>query len=255
MHGLHQEKGPSFKTIVEESFRYQTAKKLILQRIATDFAWVEEKSRNFKHCRDVSDFCDNFKFEEFEREHSDLESIKEKFEQCNKYDISINKYIKTAETIGLLHASGRKLKDRLQKTVQREQHNLRKYLGNLAEQSARDITANLSNIKQTLGKQTSNLNQYVEYVNKVNQGNEQYAKMEEQKKELESMKGVLGRYREKSDSGMGMGNNTIQLLQSKIELITTELNSVREIIDQAKVKVTEGKENNTEQLSSQIVAE
>jgi hypothetical protein len=37
MHGLHQEKGPSFKTIVEESFRYQNVKKVILQRIEADF--------------------------------------------------------------------------------------------------------------------------------------------------------------------------------------------------------------------------
>jgi hypothetical protein len=158
MHGLHSEKGPSFKTIVEESFRYQNVKKVILCRISDDFAWIEEKSRNFKHCRDVSDFCDNFKFEEFERDHSDLDSIREKFEQCNKFDISVNKYIKTAETVGLLHASGRKLKDRLQKTVQREQQNLRKYLGSLAEQSARDITTNLNNIKAQLSKNTANLN-------------------------------------------------------------------------------------------------
>ena len=64
-------------------------------------------------CRNVNEFCENFKFEEFERENSDLESIKAKFDDCSKYDKAINDHIKTANTAGLIHANGRKLKERL----------------------------------------------------------------------------------------------------------------------------------------------
>lgn len=65
MHGLHQEKGPSYKTIVEGSFRYKAKKDAIMTRLRTDFDGIEEKSRSFRHCRDVSEFCDHFDFQEF----------------------------------------------------------------------------------------------------------------------------------------------------------------------------------------------
>lgn len=80
MHGLHQEKGPSYKTIVEGSFRYTASKKEILDRLRRDFEFIEGKSRSFSHCSEVSKFCDTFNFKEFEREHSDLESIKNMFD-------------------------------------------------------------------------------------------------------------------------------------------------------------------------------
>ena len=64
--------------------------------------------------------------------------------------------------MGLIQAMGRKLKETLVKNVQREQAQLRKYLNSLAEQLTRDIQNGLSKIRNTLGKQTTNLKDYVE---------------------------------------------------------------------------------------------
>ena len=51
-------------------------RKTIQDRMAQDFAWIEDKSKNFKHCRDVNEFDLTFNFETFKEEHEDLESIR-----------------------------------------------------------------------------------------------------------------------------------------------------------------------------------
>lgn len=255
MHGLHQEKGPSYKTIVETSFRYSDSKKEILRKLKEDFEKIEERCRSFSNCSEVSHFCETFNFEEFERDFSDLESIKDMFDKCQKYDFSINKHIKTAENQGLIHATGRNLKTKLTEKVYKTQGQLRKYLFSLAEQTARDINNTLSNIKSTLGKNPTNLKDYVEYVRQLQESQVKSEAMEVQKKKLEDMKQVLGRFREKSDTGISAGQSQIQLLQGKIEAITADLLSVKTVLAQAIGKRQEGAESNTEQLTQQIQQE
>lgn len=111
--------------------------------------------------------------------------------------------------MGLIQAMGRKLKETLVKNVQREQAQLRKYLNSLAEQLTRDIQNGLSKIRNTLGKQTTNLKDYVELCKMLKESHDYFSKMDQQKKKLEDMKAVLGKYREKQESGGFTGTTHI----------------------------------------------
>ena len=53
---------------------------------------------------------------------------------------------------GLLHANGRKLKEKLKNRVKKEQDNLRKYLFELANRTEKEINNGLNGIKTTLTK-------------------------------------------------------------------------------------------------------
>ena len=68
---------------------------------------------------------------------------------------------------GLIVASGRKIKEKLQNRVKKEQDNLRQYLFDLADITNKEITKGIESMKQTLQKPISNLNSYVEFVNKL----------------------------------------------------------------------------------------
>jgi len=119
MHGLHQEKGPNFKTIVDQSFRYNTTKNTILNRIESDFTAIEVKSQAFNNCYEIHEFFERFKFEDFERTHdkTDLDAIKHMFDKFNKFENSISKSLKNSETMGLIQAMARKLKETLVKSL------------------------------------------------------------------------------------------------------------------------------------------
>jgi len=67
---------------------------------------------------------------------------------------------------GLLHANGRKLKEKLQNRVKKEQDNLRTFLYEIATKTEKEIINGLKMIKETLTKQITNLGSYVEFVNK-----------------------------------------------------------------------------------------
>jgi len=91
------------------------------------------------------------------------------FEQLTKFEKNINKNIKLEEKKGLIVASGRKIKEKLQNRVKKEQDNLRNYLFDLADQTNREISNGINSMKQTLTKPISNLTTYVEFVNKLQQ--------------------------------------------------------------------------------------
>ena len=69
----------------------------------------------------------------------------------------------------MIHANGRKLKEKLQNRVKKDQDNLRKYLYELANKTEKELNSGLSNIKITLTKPITNLSSFVEYVNKMSQ--------------------------------------------------------------------------------------
>lgn len=166
----------------------------------------------------------------------------------------INKYIKTAEHAGLIHASGRALKQKLSDKVYSTQGDLRVHLNSLAKDSANQINTTLANIKTTLSKTPTNLKDYVDYVKQLQEAQAKTEVIEQQKKKLEDMKQVLGRFREKSEFG-SQGASQIQTLQGKIDGIQQELQVVKGVLDAAKAKRGEGSETNTEQLTSQIQQE
>jgi hypothetical protein len=67
----------------------------------------------------------------------------------------------------------------------------------MASNSDKEITSGLTKMKENLQKPIANLNTYVEFVNKLQQSKAQFIKLGEQKKKLEEMKAVLGKYRVK----------------------------------------------------------
>jgi len=79
---------------------------------------------------------------------------------------------------GLLHANGRKLKEKLQNRVKKEQDNLRTFLFELASKNEKEINSGLNSIKTTLTKQITNLSSFVEFVNKCSQARQQHSKLE-----------------------------------------------------------------------------
>ena len=65
---------------------------------------------------------------------------------------------------------------------------MKEYLLNLAGDKAREILSGLDKIKATLSKQPAALASYVEYVNKLEQCQQQKDELVDQKKKLEEMK-------------------------------------------------------------------
>jgi hypothetical protein len=214
--GLITDSGPRFRSIVGDSEKYDSVTKKIKERMRSDFEHIEEKTKQFSMCRDINKFDQDFDFEQFKQENKDLEPIKEQFEKLGKWENNINKYIKLEEKRGLIVASGRKIKEKLQNRVKKEQDNLRTYLFDLAGKTEKEINNALSQIKTNLNKPISDLKSYVEFVNKLQESKEEIETLGARKTKLEQMKNVLSRNRVKDDTAI---NNTskITALQGKID--------------------------------------
>lgn len=100
--GLISDSGPRFRSIVEQSFSFQTTKETIQKRIVQDFESLQNFVSKFEQCRDIHDFDTHFDFEEFQAQHSDLESIKTYLEKLTKWEINITNYIKPTYQQGLI---------------------------------------------------------------------------------------------------------------------------------------------------------
>jgi hypothetical protein len=118
----------------------------------SDFTTIEEKTKSFKNCKDINQFDLEFNFEVFKEDNAGLEKINELFEQLFKWDRAITKSIKLEEKKGLIVASGRKIKERFQGRVKKEQDNLRSYLFELADatyneinKATKEMTSSLTN--------------------------------------------------------------------------------------------------------------
>jgi DNA repair exonuclease SbcCD ATPase subunit len=185
----------------------------------------------FKSCRDINEFDQTFSFDEFKEQSQDLEQVKLMFEKLAKWDATINK-ITNEQKRGLFTASGRKLREKLQSRIKKEQENLRQYLIEMATDTDRQITNGLTKMRDNLTKPITNLTSYVEFVNRLNQSKEQYDKLSDQKKKLEEMKAVLGKYRVKDENAY-TNQSKISQLQSKIDQLGDELMAVKDIITEA----------------------
>jgi hypothetical protein len=94
--GLISDSGPKFKQIVETSFKYLASKEAIQQKIDSDFKDLQPDVLKIENCREVNEFEQNFDFEEFKQQHSDLETIRSWLERLQKWDQSVSKNIKTS---------------------------------------------------------------------------------------------------------------------------------------------------------------
>lgn len=222
--------------------------------MVSDFSQIEEKTKSFKTCRDINQFDLEFSFEQFKEDNAGLEKVKDLFEQLSKWDRNITKSIKLEEKKGLIVASGRKIKERFQNRVKKEQDNLRNYLFDLADTTNREILSGINSMKSTLQKPISNLTTYVEYVNKLQHSKLQFVKLSDQKKKFEEMKAVLGKYRIKDENAYS-NSSKISSLQTKIDFIADELVNVDGLIKKADEIAAGNKEANTENLSGEIQKE
>jgi hypothetical protein len=253
IHGLITDSGPRFRTIVDESDKYKDVRKEIAERLQLDFSHIEEKTKVFKTCIDIYNFSETFNFEEFKEQNQDLEQVKLMFEKLAKWDAAINK-ITNEQKRGLFTASGRKLREKLQTRIKREQDNLRSYLFEMAGNTDREITNGLAKMKETLTKPISNLNSYVEYVNRLQNSKSTFVKLQDQKKKLEEMKAVLGKYRVKDENAY-TNSSKISQLQAKIDLLGDELYTVEDVIKKAEETATQNKDDNTASLTTVIIDE
>ena len=219
-----------------------------------DFEAIEEKTKQFRNCRDINEFDQTFDFEKFKQEKKELEPIREMFDKLGKWENNINKYIKLEEKRGLIVASGRKIKEKLQNRVKKEQDNLRTHLFDLAGKTEKDINGALSQIKSNLNKPISDLKSYVEFVNKLEESKKEIVNLAERKTKLEQMKTVLSKYRVKDDTAI---NNTSKItnLQGKIDQIADSINNVTDLIKEAGTTAEGQKEENIALLAQVIQQE
>ena len=140
-------------------------------------------------------------------------------------------------------ASGRKIKEKLQNRVKKEQDNLRTYLFDLAGKTEKEINNALSQIKTNLNKPITDLKSYVEFVNKLQESKDEIETLGARKTKLEQMKNVLSRNRVKDDTAI---NNTskITALQGKIDQIGDSITNVQDLIKEAQTTADGQKEAN-----------
>jgi hypothetical protein len=122
---------------VDQSYAYQSTKRAIQTKIIQDFENLQIIVDKFKQCKDVNEFDQTFKFEEFKRDHNDVESIKAHLEMLQKWDGNVTKHIKNMDQ-KFISCQPRKLRERLILRVKAEQGRMKEYLFDLANEKVRD---------------------------------------------------------------------------------------------------------------------
>jgi len=255
IHGLISDSGPRFRAIVEGSFAYATSKATIQNRIVQDFAHLKRKVDKCEQCADINAFDQTFVFEDFQAEHSDLESIKMHLDRLQKWEGKIANNIKPLETKGLIWAQGRKLRERLSQRVKTEQGHMKEYLRELAERKARESSTGLIEIRNRLKEPADTLAAYVGYCTELELCRQKKEHIAEQKKRLDEMKGVLSKYKGKDEGGYGGFGGGSGALQGKIEQLATDISDVEALLQQAGETVKEALEGNVEELEKRVQEE
>lgn len=167
IHGLINESGPRFRTIVEKSEKYEGSKQEITAKLTKDFQELTELVEAYKECRIVHEFDRDFNFEEWKQKNTDLDAIRTQLMNFKKWTTLLDSKIRKQESRGLIQIQGKKLQSSLMKRVKAEQKNLMDYLGSISTQRNKEITLGLNNIKNELTKQTGDLKAYVDYCSVV----------------------------------------------------------------------------------------
>ena len=216
----------------------------LTERVQKDFSYIEEKSKALKNCSKINEFDQTFDFQAFKEQNSSLEEVKTLFDKLQKWE-NQNSKIANEQKKGLFTASGRKLRENLQKCIKREQDNLRNLLHDMATQTDREINKQIAQMKEDLKREPANLTNYVDFVNKLQSSKKLFDELSDKKKKLEEMKAVLGKYRVKDENAF-TNQTKISNLQAKIDVLTDLLAETEEDIKKADERAKAGKEQNME---------
>lgn len=129
-----------------------------------------------------------------------MDAIRAKFSQLNEWEGDVGKYIKVNEIQGLISANGSKMRTTMQTKVKEEQNNFRKYLHLLSKNQSDYINNQLYQIGTKVGDPMKSLAEYVTYVKFIKESQEQFVDLERRKIQLDSMKLLLQRNRDRSES-------------------------------------------------------
>jgi hypothetical protein len=106
-------------------------------------------------------------------------------------------------------------------------------------------------MKEDLKKPITNLNSYVDFVNKLQASKKLFEELCEKKKKLEDMKSVLGKYRVKDDNAY-QNQTKISNLQGKIDALTDELAGMEVLLKEAEETAKQNRDENMTSLTEVI---
>jgi len=141
--GIISDSGPDFLAIVSNSESYHDVKTKITQKFLDDFAQLHIDTSNFEKCRNIYEFVEAFKFEDFKNENNSLQVIQEKLENHRKWEGEINLNIKPVIFRGLINGNGKNLRDDLTNKVKQNLNNIRSYLEQLTLDKQQDVSDRL----------------------------------------------------------------------------------------------------------------
>jgi len=108
-HGLGNELGPRFRTIVEKSEAYEEAKNRITAHLNQDFKELVESVEGYKECRPIHDFERTFDFDQWKMVNSTLDPIKDKLKELKAWEKLLEGKIRKQEVRGFIQVQGKKL--------------------------------------------------------------------------------------------------------------------------------------------------
>lgn len=123
------------------------------------------------------------------------------------------------------------------------------YLLEIAEQKAKEITNGFATIKTTLNKDFHSLGSYVDYVSQLKKCTAEKDNLFDLKKKLEDMNNALRRFRSKDESDF---SSKQQVLQSKLEKITGEIQDIDDLIKNKTGNANENRDKNVELLDEEL---
>lgn len=155
----------------------------------------------------------------------------------------------------MIVASGRKIKDKLQARVKKDQDLLRTHLYDLAQKLDRSINETVKGINTELSVEPKQLDTYVKFVEQVNLAKEKEKELDSQLKQFTEMKNVLSKYRVKDDTSFTNTHSKVSQLQNKIDNLTEQISKIAATIEEANKKAKDNKQTNVDQLVVAIESE
>jgi dynein heavy chain len=86
INGLITDSAPRFKYITENSFKYQTTKDTIIDRLLKDFEKLQNDTKNYSECHPIHLFEQTFKFEDFTATNPSVDQIKDRFKTWQAWE-------------------------------------------------------------------------------------------------------------------------------------------------------------------------
>lgn len=121
IHGLINENGPRFRSIVDQSAAFKATKDKITEHINHDFKVLQDTVNSYKQCREVDEFERTFDFDAWKQENANVVAIRDKLRQLADWDRLVSTTIKTQENSGFIAVQSKRLQQQLVKRVNTEQ--------------------------------------------------------------------------------------------------------------------------------------